>query len=355
MKSLFRKKQPSLIGLDIGTRHVKAVLLEQSDSGYQLTGVACEPIIKQAFQEREIKDYEAVSQTLKKIKMALKAKTKNVVVAVAGTSVINKVIQMEPDQEDHELEGQIELEADSLIPYPFEEVYLDFEEQGPSPTHPGKVDVLITAAHKELVESRLLLAREVNFDPKIVDIESFAIGNALGMVLDNPESSEAQCCINIGASLLQLCVWQDNQLIYNKEHVFGTNQLVDDISAIHMMEREDAERGLLSNNLPATWQEDALPVFAANLQQQINRALQMYMSAHHAEQPQELLLCGGGAAIQALVSVLSQDFLLPVKVLNPFAHMSINPKLDKELVDQLAPQLVVATGLASRSFVPWHI
>ena len=54
LKSLFKKKQPPIVGLDIGTRCIKAVVLEGAEGDYMLTAFACEPIIKEAFREREI-------------------------------------------------------------------------------------------------------------------------------------------------------------------------------------------------------------------------------------------------------------------------------------------------------------
>ncbi|GMM69579.1 pilus assembly protein PilM [Alteromonas sp. MTD1] len=355
MKSLFNKKLPPIVGLDIGTRQIKAVWLEQSKDGFVLQGYACEPITKIAFSEREIKDYESVSIALKKIRKVLKTKLKQANVAVAGTSVISKIVYMDPDQSDYELENQIEIEADSLIPYPLDEVYLDFEEMGPSATHTGKVNVLLTAAHKDLVDSRLLLAREANFEPKIVDMENYAIGNALDFFYPNEDPEKAVCCVNIGASLLQICVVKNGDVIYTKEHAFGLNNLINDISAIHMVERETAERQLLDGTLTGNWIEDTLPIFAANLQQNINRALQMYMSTLHAERPTSILLSGGAATIAPLVDILNQDLGLEVSCFNPFSQMTINPKLDAARLEKIAPQLAIAAGLASRSFTPWHM
>ena len=354
MKSLLKKKLPPIVGLDIGTRQIKAVWIEQSKEGFVLQGYACESISKTAFSERDIKDYESISVALKKVKKTLKTKIKLANVAVAGTSVISKVVYMDPEQSDYDLENQIEIEADSLIPYPLEEVYLDFEEMGPSTTHSGKVNVLLTAAHKDLVDSRLLLAREANFEPKIVDMENYAIGNAIDYFHSAPDD-EPVCCVNVGASLLQVCVVKDGNVIYNKEHFFGLNNLVSDISAIHMIERETAERQLLDGTLSGNWVEDTLPIFAANLQQSINRALQMYMSTLHAERPKKILLSGGAATITPLVDILNQDLGLDVACFNPFAGMSVNPKLDAAKLQKVAPQLVIAAGLASRSFTSWHM
>ncbi|HAU28319.1 MAG TPA: pilus assembly protein PilM [Alteromonas australica] len=355
MKSLFKKKLPPIVGLDIGTRQIKAVWIEQSSNGFVLQGYACESISKTAYSERDIKDYEAISLALKKVRSCLKTKLKHACVAVAGSSVINKVVHMLPEQNDYELESQIEIEADSLIPYPIEEVYLDFEELGPSEAYAGKINVLLTAAHKELVDSRLLLAREANFEPKVVDVENFALGNAIDYFYTGGAQDQPICCINIGASLLQVCVLHHGQVVYNKEHGFGLNHLINDISAIHMIERDDVERQLLDGTLSAQWQDDTLPLFASNLQQNINRALQMYMSTLHAERPAKLLMTGGAATLTPLIDILQQDLALDIEAFNPFSTMKISDKLDAARLSRIAPQLAIAAGLASRSFTTWHM
>lgn len=355
MKSLFKKKLPPIVGLDIGTRQIKAVLIERTAKGFVLQGYACEPITKRAFAEREIKDFDAISLTLKKIKMALKTKVKTASIAVAGSSVLSKIVHMDPGQSDYELESQIEIEADSLIPYPLEEVYLDFEELGPSKTHPGKNNVLLTAAHRDLVDSRITLVREVPYEPKIVDMEGYALGNALFYFHPLESEDERVCCINLGASLLQICVWQHGEVIYTKEHAFGMNMLMQDLAAINMMEVDDVEKKVLSGTMQGNWEQETLPMFAANLQQQINRAIQMYVSTLHAERPERIVLSGGGATIPALVDNLKQELGLEIEVFNPFEGMTINPKLDAERLAQIAPQLALAAGLASRSFTEWHM
>ncbi|HCB17298.1 MAG TPA: pilus assembly protein PilM [Alteromonas sp.] len=355
LKSLFKKKQPPIVGLDIGTRCIKAVVLEGAEGDYMLTAFACEPVIKEAFREREITDFDAVSVALRKVRLALKNKIKPVAIAVAGTSVISKIVHMEPDQTDYELEGQIEVEADSLIPYPLEEVYLDFEEVGISETHSGKVDVLLTAAHRDVVDNRSTLAREHSFDPKVVDVETYAMGNAVDYFYPHNEEAQRICCINIGASLLQVCIWDNGKTVYTKEHTFGVDSLLQDLSLVHMLDRKDTEEQLINNTLPSNWISDTLPIFAANLQQQINRALQMYMSTMQTERPEKIVLTGAGAVIPALVDTLQQDLGIEVEVFNPFTNIKISDKLNTEQVKQVGPLLAIAAGLASRGMSRWHM
>lgn len=354
IKKLLQKKSPQMIGLDIGTHFIKAVVLQRQEDKYRVQSVACEAISGNAFADREIKDFDAVSNALRKVKLALKEKHKHVATAVAGGSVLSKIVYMEPDQSDYELEAQIEIEADSLIPYPLDEVYLDFEQIATSQTHQGKVEVLLSAAHKDLIDSRITLLREVPFEPKVMDLEGYALGNAVRL-FHQPDPEQALCCINIGATLLQLCVLQQDKVIYSKEHSFGVNSLIQDLSLINSMEKAETQQALINGTLPGDWRNSTYPVFLANLQQQINRALQVYVNANHTDRPERILICGGAANLSGLAADLQHDLGIAVQVFDPFAQMDISEQAQQQGAQNFAPQLAIAAGLASRSFSPWHI
>jgi len=354
MKSLFKKKAQSIIGLDIGTKYIKAVSLDISNDVTKVTGFACEPIIGNAFNEREVKDFDAVSRALKKVKLSLKSKQKIAAIAVAGPSVISKTVYMEPNQTDFELESQIEIEADSLIPYPIEEVYLDFEELCASKSHIGKVEVLLSAAHKDMVDSRITLVREAPFEPAVVDIEGYALANAMKYFTQHSQE-EAQCCISVGSSMLQICVLQNQQVVYCKEHSFGMNKFVQDIAVIHNLDAQEIEDQIASGTAPEAWFTDTLPLFLSALQQQMQRALQMYSSTTHQLQPSKILLAGGCAVLPNVAIELSKDLGIETVVFNPFLARSISDKINTQALTKIAPQLAIAIGLASRGYSQWHM
>lgn len=352
--NLFSPKAQQMIGLDIGTRFVKAVVLEKSADNYTLQAFACEPISGNAFAERDIKDFEAVSHALKKVKLALKSKSKLVAIAVSGSTVLNKTVFMNPGQSDHELESQIELEADSLIPYPLNEVYIDFEELENNDENATKVEVLLSAVHKDIVDRRTTLLGEVGYETKIVDVESYALGSAVAQFLPE-QTDDTVCCINIGATQLQMCTVKNGQVTYTKDHGFGMDTLIQDLSMLFSQERSQIEQQLTDGTLPESWKQDSYPMFLANLQQHINRAIQVYISATSAARPQKLLICGGGGHLSSLTEDLTADLGIDVAAFNPFESMTISEKLSQPALDLVGPQLVIAAGLANRSFQPWHI
>jgi type IV pilus assembly protein PilM len=96
-------------------------------------------------------------------------------------------------------------------------------------------------------------------------------------------------------------------------------------------------------------------MFLANLQQNINRVLQVYISASGEVRPSSLLICGGGGHLTSLPEDLTADLGIEVMCFNPFADMVIADNVNQGDLAKLSGQLIIAAGLASRSFQPWHI
>lgn len=348
LKQLLQPKQTPLLGLDIGTRFVKAVLLVRKGEEVQISAAACEPILGDAFAEREVKDFDAISHCIKKIKHRLKLKSNDVSVAVSGASVLTKLVYMPPNQTDVELEAQIELEADSLIPFPIDDVYIDFEKLGTQTD--DRDDVLLSVAHKNMIDSRITLLRELEFEPKIIDIEGFALGNTLLHFADIPPNTSV-ACFNIGATQLQLTVVDEKTEIHSKEIPFGTDNLINDICLFHGLDKASAIQQLKDNTLPEHWRTDAYPHFLGNLQQSISKVMQLYTGSENKDAPETLLISGGGALIPGLVDDLSADMNRTFSIFNPCAKLI---DASTQLPPETGPLYAISLGLACRSFSQCH-
>ena len=143
---LFKRKKPAILGLDISSTSVKLLELTQDGDKYRVQSLAVEPLPDNAVVDKNIQDVEAVGNTIQKAVKKSGTKTKDAAVAVAGSAVITKVITMPTGLSDDELESQIEMEADQYIPYPLEEINLDFEVIGATENNPDTVDVLLAAS-----------------------------------------------------------------------------------------------------------------------------------------------------------------------------------------------------------------
>jgi type IV pilus assembly protein PilM len=152
LNDLFAKKTPSMLGLDISASSVKVLELSKQGEHYRVERYAVEPMPQNAMVESTITEVEQVSDTVGRAVKKSGSKCKHVAVAVAGSHVISKIIQMPINLNDNELHQQIELEADRYVPYPLDEVNLDFSRQGATDAANEQQNVLLAACRKEIVD-----------------------------------------------------------------------------------------------------------------------------------------------------------------------------------------------------------
>src|SRR5690606_38893365 len=151
---LIPKSQSPLIGVDISSTAVKLLQLSRSGDRYRVEHYAVEPLPPNAVVEKNIVEVEAVGDAIRRALSRSGSKARYAAAAVAGSSVIIKLIPMPADLDDDEMESQVEHEAVNYTPYPIEEVNLDFEVLGPMPGNPEMVQVMLAASRSESVEVR---------------------------------------------------------------------------------------------------------------------------------------------------------------------------------------------------------
>src|SRR5688572_22985951 len=185
---LFKPKSPPLFGLDISSSSVK--MLEIVDAGkgaYRVERYSIEPLARDAVVDGNINNLEAVAEAVKRAHKRLGTRTRHVAMAVPTGAVISKKIIVPAALREEELEIQVESEANQYIPFALEEVNLDFQVLGPSPSNPEEQEVLIAATRKEKVEDRVAVADIGGLKPLVMDVESFAQQTALSLVVQRSE------------------------------------------------------------------------------------------------------------------------------------------------------------------------
>ncbi len=355
---LFKKPMPYIIGVDIGSHSVKAVLLSEKDHHYRLEAVAVEPMPKGAMVERSIQDIEAVGRIMSKIRKKLPKNITQVAVAVSGQTVITKVIFMDVSLTDAELESQIEIEADSLIPYPLDEVSLDFEKLDINEADPSKVNVLLSAARTESIETRIGAIEAGGFEPKVVDVESYALSRNVELcypLLPDDAAEKVIAFIDVGATMTLISVVQNGETIYTRDQVFGGEQYTNSIVSYYNKSFDEAELAKTTGDLPPNYTFEVLAPFQTSFLQQVRRAIQMFLTTSGKDQVDYIVLSGGTSLINGLDKLLIDELGIHSVNLDPFSAMELAPEVDRDLLEKQKSQLAVATGLALRSFSPCHI
>ncbi|QOL26556.1 pilus assembly protein PilM [Thalassotalea sp. LPB0316] len=358
LSSLWKKKAPMMVGIDIGSHSIKAVLLGQDASGYTLEAIAVEAMPRGAVIDREIQDIEAVGKILSKVRKKIASKINQAAAAVSGQTVITKVIYMDVNLTEEELANQIEIEADSLIPYPLDEVSLDFETLDVNESDPSKVNVLLSAARTESVEARVSALEAGGFQTKVIDIESYAVSRSYDLslpLLPSDANEKVVALVDIGATMMLFSATDKGQHIYSRDQMFGGEQYTRSIVSYYNKSFEEAELAKISKELPPNYTFEVLAPFHTTLVQQVRRAIQMFLTSSGKSKVDYLVVSGGTAMVEGLQNLLSEELGIHTVIAQPFKEMVIADTVDKELLANVEPQLMVAAGLAMRSFSPWHI
>jgi type IV pilus assembly protein PilM len=351
--ALLPKRNTPLIGLDISSAAVKLLEIGRSGDRYRVEAYAVEPLPPNSVVEKSITDEQAVGEAIRRAISRCGTRLKQAAVAVAGSAVITKVIPMPANLSDEDMESQIQLEADQYIPYPLEEVNLDFQVLGRSEADPTKVDVLLAASRSENVDVRVAAAELGGLSVKVVDVEAFAMENAFALLAkEMPDGGVGRtiALVDIGATMTTLSVLHDLKIIYAREQVFGGRQLTEEIQRRYGLSYEEAGLAKRQGGLPDNYVPEVLEPFKEAMSQQVSRSLQFFYSSSQYGQVDHILLAGGCASIPGVDRVIAERTGVQVSIANPFAHMAISSRVRAPSLANDAPALMIAAGLSMRSF-----
>jgi len=350
---LFGKKANALLGIDISSTSVKLIELSRNNGRYRVESYAVEPLPPNSVVEKNINDAEAVGDAVKRVVAKSRTNVRTAAVAVAGSAVITKTIHMPDGLRERDLESQILVEADQYIPYPLDEVSIDFEVVGPSEQSPGQVEVLLAACRKENVEMREDVLEIAGLRAKVIDVEAYAMERAFELVatqLTDLGDEPVIAVVDVGATMTTLSVLAEGKTIYTREQLFGGKQLTDEIQRRYGLSQEEAGMAKKQGGLPDDYELEVLQPFKEAVVQQVSRSLQFFFSSSHYNEVDCVVLAGGTASIPGISEMVQERTGTPTLVANPFADMAIASRVNASALSNDAPSMMIACGLAMRSF-----
>jgi type IV pilus assembly protein PilM len=353
---LFTASKIALVGIDISSTAIKLLELSRlgkSSKGYKVETYAVEPLPENVVVDKVITDVEAVGLVMKRVMGKAKPRAEHAAVAVAGSAVITKTIQMSKNMSPDELEDAVRMEAEQYIPYPMDEVSLDFEVVGPNDKNEDQLDVMLAASKTEIVDSRVAVLEIGGLKPKVVDVELFALENAFNLLAQNdPEidSKDTIALVDVGATTTSFTVLSNAKIIYVREQAFGGKQLTERIQHHYGLSYDEAMMAKLNGSLPEDYDAEILEPFKESMAQEISRAVQFYYAAGAPGTIAHTVIAGGCASIPGIIEQISNKIGGHVTLANPFASMSVSAKVNKKALMNDAPALMIACGLALRSF-----
>jgi type IV pilus assembly protein PilM len=356
LPSLHFLRSKEMLGIDLGSTSLKIVQI----SGGRL--------IRCAYKELDPKDAApelapgeksaALVGLLQAFLSEEKGAPKVGAVSISGNSVIVRYVKL-PKLPREELDKTIQFEAEPYIPFSIPEVNIGFHilgdvvEDGQS-----KMETVLVAAKKELIDQRLGVLNEAGIRPVVVDVDAFAMESAYGAVMG--DAQETALMINIGANVTTMIILENGLSRVVRDVFIAGNTINKSLQRIFDCSFEEAEKLKRKGQILVTPDEkeatlaqddqDALQIsntivtVMKDLVSEVQRSLDFFLSQNPERQINRILLCGGASTINGLDRYFSQELHMAVEFFDPFASL-MGDNLPEPA---LRPAFAVAVGLATR-------
>lgn len=346
---MFFAKKKDLIGIDIGSNSIKLVKLKNGKGGYEIESIGIAPLPPEAIVDNTLMNSSAVVDALKSLFEGLGIKNlKDAASSVSGNSVIIRKISL-PEMSSEALEEEIQWEAEQYIPFDVNDVNIDFQILEPDEVDPSKMNVLLVASKKDIINDYQSVFAEAGLKLVLIDVDVFAVQNAFELNYDlDPE--EVYAIVNIGANMMNLNVVKKGVSLFNRDVQMGGGGYTEEIQKKMSASSEDAEKMKMSadDSSPADILESIAKVNEI-LSLEIRRSLDFYNSNTIEGRITKIFLSGGGCKTYKLIDSVGARLNLPVEIINPFNRIKFDEKkFEKEFLAEIQPIMTVAVGLASR-------
>jgi type IV pilus assembly protein PilM len=342
-------KKKSIVGLDIGSRSIKAGIISESKKGFSLTKFGVVELSPGLIEDGNIVEPVQVANAIRDLFKAYNIKEQNVAVSVGGYSVIVKKINVQTMSEA-QLQETIHFEAEQYIPFDISDVNIDFQILGEVEGNPNQMNVILVAAKKEMINNYINLIQLANLNPCIIDIDAFALQNIYEANYDS--EGENVALIDIGAGKTSLNILKDNISVFMRDVSLGCGQINQEIASLIDCSLEDAEKIKLDNpgdKISHEHLEEIVSSVISDWCNEIRRALDFFYSTYPDDQIKKIILSGGGANIKEFRQLLAEETFTEVEAINPFNQIEIAiDQVETSNLKAMAPQAAICMGLALR-------
>jgi type IV pilus assembly protein PilM len=342
---LFRRARSS-VGLDIGSGFVKVVEVDHSGGQPEVKRVAMRALLPDAIVEGEIMDYGLVAGTVSALFEEMGLKGRDVVTAVGGHDVIIKKIEMDRMKETDAREV-IRWEAEQHVPFDIKSVELDFQVLDPEGEGP-RMEVLLVAAKRELVDHKVGLLVEAGINPTVIDVDAFALHNAFAH--NYPEAMDGVVAlVNVGHEVTNVNLLERGVPILTREIPFGSRKIREDLQRERQLTAEEAE-DVVQGRAGLEGLEGFVQASADEIAVGIERAAAFLMTRQSGEGLGQIYLSGGGARIPGMTDALSHRMGVETLLVNPFERVPVDPQAGGSIrLEEAAPMFLLPLGLALRT------
>jgi type IV pilus assembly protein PilM len=337
------------IGLDLGSSYIKTIKLKESKGSYELELFDLYPLPPELIVDGSIIDSIRLVDSIKDMVKQAGIKTKDAVISISGhSSVIIKRISL-PEMSEEDLSESIKFEAEQYVPFDIEDVNLDFQIIGPK-EEPGQMDVILVAVKKDIINEYISVIKEAGLNPIVVDIDAFALENMYGINYEI-EPGKNVALLNIGASTINMSILKGGISVFTRDSSLGSNLHTEALQREYNITYENAEKLKRGEPIENVSPEDAATVVESASEEilsEIIRSFDYYRSTTMHEDISEVIFSGGCALLSNFASMISEKTGIETRVAEPFRNIKIPKKFEGTNIQEIAPVMAIAVGLALR-------
>ncbi|ADV67193.1 type IV pilus assembly protein PilM [Deinococcus maricopensis] len=375
--------RPNAIGVEIGTSAIKIVALKPG-SPPSLQHALMIPTPVGSIRDGLVVEPQAVATELKNALAQHRINARYAVTSIPNQSAVTRNI-MVPRMELKDLQEAIRWEAEKYIPYPIDEVTVDFDVLDDVAQIPedGQMEVVIAAAPTEAVARQVEVLRLAGLEPVVVDMKPFATlralkGNLLGEHLNKStlsgsnytENNEVALVLEIGASSSVMALVRGERVLMTRNISVAADDFTTALQRAFDLDftaAEEVKVGYATATTPTEDEEDLLnfdagrdqysparvfevirPVLG-DLLTEIRRSLEYYRVQSGEIVIDRTFLAGGGAKLRGLPAAISDALGYRVEVASPWLTVQTDQaNIDTGYLQVNAPEFTVPLGLALR-------
>ena len=282
------KKDTLLVGVDIGSHAVKICQLQHTGTGYKLLSLGSANIPAGAVEDGVLQEPDEVGKAISGLLKNLKIKSSKIGISISGYSVIVKKVNLEK-MDDDALDEYIKSEAEQYIPFDIEDVYLDYQQLRGKSEASDRIEIMLVAAKKEVVNDYLNMLADLKLKTVLVDVDGFALENIWETISGGTENV---ALVDIGASKMNINIISEGVSVLARDIVVGSDQLTEQLANTLDIDFDAAERIKIGAEQPAESSEDVTRIFNQTCTQwvlEIKKAIDLYF-ANNPDKPLQALV-----------------------------------------------------------------
>ncbi|MFA6278565.1 MAG: type IV pilus assembly protein PilM [Candidatus Paceibacterota bacterium] len=357
LNNLFKAKEKSVLGVDLGSSSLKVVQLrkEHDKAILETYGeLALGPYSGGEVGQATNLSSEQITETLKDLLREAKVTTKSCGVSIPFVRSLLTLVELPYRADPAEQKTIIELEARKYIPVPVSEVQLDwFIVPKANPSQPSggnvgdkttpndKIEVLLVAVHSnELLALQSVIAG-AGLEASFYEIEIFSTIRAVVS-----EKVKPVMVLDVGAASTKTYVVERGVVAFSHAINAGSQDITRAISISNNVSIAQAETLKKEEGLKSGGTLGSPELVFSRIFSEARRVLMQYEMSHK-KSITSIVLTGGGGVTKELGAYAKNVFSIDVQVADPFAKTEA-PAFIRPVLAEIGPEFAVAVGIALR-------